>query len=96
MFIFKHHGAANIARALAIVGSMRMMFATQLEELENIAAGFGGEKGSVLLEGRNERALEREYQGRRIPTVEFHYEGERIWGATAHMLIELREILKNK
>ena len=38
-------------------------------------------------------ALEREYQGRRIPTVEFHYEGEHIWGATAHMLIELRKIL---
>ena len=46
-----------------------------------------------LLDPRNERALEREYRGRRIPTVEFHYEGERIWGATAHMLVQLREIL---
>ena len=48
---------------------------------------------SFLLDSRNELALEREYLGRRIPTVEFHYEGERIWGATAHILIELRKIL---
>jgi 8-oxo-dGTP pyrophosphatase MutT (NUDIX family) len=47
-----------------------------------------------LLDRRNERALEREYRGRRIPTVEFHFGGERIWGATAHILIELRKILK--
>ncbi len=48
---------------------------------------------AFLLDRRNERALERVYEGRRIPTVEFHYEGERIWGATAHMLVELRKIL---
>ena len=48
---------------------------------------------SFLLDSRNELALEREYLGRRIPTVEFHYEGERIWGATAHILVELRKIL---
>lgn len=46
-----------------------------------------------LLDRRNERALEREYRGKRIPTVEFHFGGERIWGATAHILIELRKIL---
>ena len=46
-----------------------------------------------LLDPQNERALEREYRGRRIPTVEFHYEGEHIWGATAHMILELRKIL---
>ena len=46
-----------------------------------------------LLDRRNQRASEREYQGRTIPTVEFHYGGERIWGATAHMLIHLRKIL---
>ena len=46
-----------------------------------------------LLDRRNEQALERVYRGRRIPTVEFHYEGERIWGATAHILVELRRII---
>ena len=46
---------------------------------------------AFLLDRRNELALEREYRGQRIPTVEFHYEGERIWGATAHILIELRK-----
>ena len=48
---------------------------------------------AFLLDRRNEQALEREYQGRRVPTVEFHYEGERIWGATAHILVELRKRL---
>jgi 8-oxo-dGTP pyrophosphatase MutT (NUDIX family) len=48
---------------------------------------------AFLLDRRNERALQREYMGRRIPTVEFHYGGERIWGATAHILVELRKIL---
>jgi 8-oxo-dGTP pyrophosphatase MutT (NUDIX family) len=48
---------------------------------------------AFLLDSRNERALERKYQGRRVPTVEFHYEGEQIWGATAHMLVELRKKL---
>ena len=50
---------------------------------------------AFLLDSRNERALQREYLGRRIPTVEFHYEGERIWGATAHILVELRKIILN-
>ena len=36
-----------------------------------------------LLDRRNQLAAEREYQGRTLPTVEFHYAGERIWGATA-------------
>ena len=48
---------------------------------------------SFLLDERNQQASEREYQGRRIPTVEFHYRGERIWGATAQMLIQLRKKL---
>lgn len=46
---------------------------------------------AFLLDRRNQQALEREYRGRRIPTVEFHFEGERIWGATAHILVELRK-----
>ena len=50
---------------------------------------------AFLLDSRNERALQREYLGRRIPTVEFHYEGQRIWGATAHILVELRKQILN-
>ena len=48
-----------------------------------------------LLDESNQRAAERQYQGRTVPTVEFHYKSERIWGATAHMLVEFRKhILK--
>ena len=46
-----------------------------------------------LLDERNQRAAEREYQGRTIPTIEFHYESERIWGATAHILVEFRKLV---
>lgn len=48
-----------------------------------------------LLDRRNEQALQRKYLGRTIPTVEFHFGGERIWGATAHILVELRKMLIN-
>lgn len=38
---------------------IRMLFARQMTEIERIAAGFGGPDGeSVLVEGRNKRALE--------------------------------------
>ena len=75
----------------AVVGLLRDDVALQLDHTE-VEYAFEVPL-AFLLDRRNERALEREYQGRRIPTVEFHYEGERIWGATAHMLVELREIL---
>ena len=48
---------------------------------------------AFLLDDRNELAREREWEGRRIPTTEFHFEGRKIWGATAQMLIELRKIV---
>lgn len=48
---------------------------------------------TFLLDERNQRESEREYQGRTIPSIEFHYESEHIWGATAHMVIELRNII---
>lgn len=34
------------------------------------------------------------FRGHRIPTVEFHFAGHRIWGATASMLIRLRELTR--
>jgi 8-oxo-dGTP pyrophosphatase MutT (NUDIX family) len=48
---------------------------------------------AFLLDRRNELACEREWEGQRIPTTEFHYEGRKIWGATAQMLVELRKII---
>ena len=44
---------------------------------------------AFLLDKRNARQGEREYMGRTIPIVEFKYDEHRIWGATAHMLLEL-------
>ena len=46
---------------------------------------------AFLLDRRNARAGEREFRGRKVAIVEFLYEQHRIWGATAYMLIELRE-----
>ena len=49
-----------------------------------------------LLDERNDRYVDREYDGQRFSLVEFHYEGERIWGATAYMLMAFRKHLLNK
>ena len=48
---------------------------------------------SFLLDERNAMRSEREYLGHRIPGVEYHYEGRRIWGATAHMIFQLRKLI---
>lgn len=46
-----------------------------------------------LLDARNERPVERELEGRTVTMMELHYEGQRIWGATAMMLQAFRKIL---
>jgi 8-oxo-dGTP pyrophosphatase MutT (NUDIX family) len=48
---------------------------------------------AYLLDVANERASEREWNGLRLPIVEFHFASERIWGATANILLELRSRL---
>lgn len=50
---------------------------------------------AFLLDERNDRQVVREYQGRSYPMVEFHYGDQRIWGATAQMIVRLRKVLKN-
>lgn len=46
-----------------------------------------------LMDKRNEEHSEREYYGVKLPVVTFHFEGHRIWGATAGILIQLRKLL---
>lgn len=47
-----------------------------------------------LLEPANLHAVEVDWQGHRRRIHEFHYGGHRIWGATASMLVNLRERLE--
>ena len=49
-----------------------------------------------VLNARNDRLVDREFEGRRFSMIEFHYGGERIWGATAYMLGAFRRFLLNK
>ena len=49
-----------------------------------------------LLDERNDRLCDREYEGRTFQLIEFHHGGERIWGATAYMLLAFRQYLINK
>ena len=49
-----------------------------------------------VLDEANAQRVEREFHGRRFRMVEFHYEDQRIWGATAQMLITLRELIKKQ
>lgn len=46
-----------------------------------------------LLDDANAIPSSREIHGRRIPIVEYRYHGHRIWGATAHILLNLRSKL---
>jgi len=46
-----------------------------------------------LLDEVNQQHSEREFEGIMVPIAEFNYGGHRIWGATASMLIEFRNIL---
>ncbi len=49
-----------------------------------------------LLDENNQEYAEREFEGVMVPIAEFNYGQYRIWGATAGMLIEFRNvILKN-
>ena len=47
-----------------------------------------------LLDRRNQSTTEREFRGMKMQVSEFIYEDQRIWGATAHILIQLRQYLK--
>ncbi len=46
---------------------------------------------AFLFDEANAHQLLRTYRGHRIPTVEFHFAGHRIWGATANMVLRLRK-----
>lgn len=50
----------------------------------------------LVLDERSVRHTEREFAGHKVPVVEFHFEGQRIWGATAYMLQVFREIVIKK
>ncbi|MCH9694760.1 MAG: CoA pyrophosphatase [Gammaproteobacteria bacterium] len=49
-----------------------------------------------LLDTANELPVEREVSGQKMRMTEFHWGGERIWGATAFMILELGKILKKQ
>lgn len=46
-----------------------------------------------LLDPENQRMSTRDFEGVKIQLAEFHYVGERIWGATASMVVALRQYL---
>ena len=49
-----------------------------------------------LLDENNDQLVEREWGGQRFRLREFHYRGERVWGATAYMLLAFRDFVLNK
>ncbi len=46
-----------------------------------------------LLDEDNQEYSEREFEGVMVPIAEFNYGQYRIWGATAAMLIEFRNVI---
>jgi 8-oxo-dGTP pyrophosphatase MutT (NUDIX family) len=49
-----------------------------------------------LLDERNDRLVEREWEGKRFRLREFHFDDERVWGATAYMILAFRKYVLNK
>jgi len=49
-----------------------------------------------LLDESNDVRTEWQTQDRKVPMIEFHWQGERIWGATAFMIVSLRKQLINQ
>ena len=49
---------------------------------------------SFLTDQRNHVLVAREWQGLSFSMVEFHYEKQRIWGATAQMLLRFMNLIK--
>jgi hypothetical protein len=48
---------------------------------------------SFLLDDGNRRLVERDLYGQKVPMIEFQFEGHRIWGATAFIIIEFLKII---
>ncbi len=48
---------------------------------------------SFLLNSANDVPVERDVYGKKVPMTEFHWQGERIWGATAYMIEALRDFI---
>lgn len=49
-----------------------------------------------LLDKASEKRVDREVDGQMLSMVEYHWQSERIWGATAYMIRELRKLLLDK
>ncbi len=48
---------------------------------------------SFLMDENNQQSSQREVRGVIVPIIEFNYDHQRIWGVTANILVELRNIL---
>ena len=49
-----------------------------------------------LLDERNDQLVEREWEGKRFLLREFHFDRERVWGATAYMILAFRKFVLNQ
>jgi 8-oxo-dGTP pyrophosphatase MutT (NUDIX family) len=49
---------------------------------------------AFLLNTANRKIVERNLHGRNVPMIEYRFEGHRIWGATAMMIVEFTKKLK--
>ena len=47
-----------------------------------------------FLDASNRRVVERELHGRVLPMIEYHFDGHRIWGATAMMIVQFIKYIK--
>ena len=51
---------------------------------------------AFLLDPGNQKLVERELHGKTLKMVEYHFDGERIWGATAFIIEKFIKIIKKQ
>ena len=76
-----------------IVGLVTPGFTLRLDQSE-VALAFEVPL-SFFMDENNQESSERDIRGVTVPIVEFHYADQLIWGATANILVEFREIVLN-
>ena len=50
---------------------------------------------AFLMDDANRIDSVRDFQGVEVPIIEYHYAGQRIWGATATIIMQLKKVLYN-
>ena len=77
-----------------VVGLVASDFELEIDTTE-VASAFEAPL-AFFLDDRNHTHVERELHGSRVTMVEYHFDGQRIWGATAFIIEKFLKVIVNQ